>query len=55
MYLCADIELPDTVDFESNTNADGSEELLTRQIGISENSHTPKEGESRNPCHIEGS
>ena len=40
---------PDTVDFEPNTNVDGIEELLTRQIGISENIHRPEKDESRNP------
>lgn len=53
-YLCyyaigTDVESPETTDFVSNTNVDGIEELLTRQIGISENAHHPEENESRNP------
>lgn len=45
----ANIKSPDSVDFEPNTNVDGIEELLTRQIGISENIHRPEKDESRNP------
>ncbi len=44
-----DIESPKTAEFTSNTNADGIEALLTKQIGISENIHMPEENESREP------
>lgn len=44
-----DIQTPDCADFESNTNVDGIEKLLTRQLGISENIHMPDEDESREP------
>lgn len=42
-----DIGSPETADFTSNTNVEGIEELLTKQIGISENIHMPEEDESR--------
>lgn len=44
-----DIESPKTAEFTSNTNTDGIEALLTKQIGISENIHMPEEDESREP------
>ena len=44
-----DIGSPETADFTSNTNTEGIEELLTKQIGISENIHMPEEDESRVP------
>ncbi|WP_202107692.1 DUF3732 domain-containing protein [Succinivibrio dextrinosolvens] len=44
----SDITSPNSVDFDSNTNVDGIEELLNRQLGISENEHIPNKGESRN-------
>ena len=44
-----DIGSPETADFTSNTNTEGIEELLTKQIGISENIHMPEEDESREP------
>ena len=44
-----DVEPPETVEFTSNTNTDGIEALLTKQIGISENIHMPEEDESREP------
>lgn len=44
-----DIESPEKADFASNTNTDGIEELLTKQIGISENIHMPEDDESRDP------
>ena len=44
-----DIESPEKADFTSNTNTDGIEELLTKQIGISENIHMPEDDESREP------
>ena len=44
-----DIESPETAEFTSNTNTDGIEALLTKQIGISENIHMPEEDESREP------
>lgn len=43
------IEAPEKVDFVSNTNVDGIEELLSKQIGISENIHIPEKDESRDP------
>lgn len=43
------IEAPDNCDFSSNTNVSGIEESLTRRIGISENSNTSPEGQSRLP------
>lgn len=45
----ADIESPENANFTSNTNTDGIEELLTNQIGISENIHMPEDDESREP------
>ena len=45
----ADIESPEKADFSTNTNTDGIEKLLTKQIGISENIHMPEENESRAP------
>ena len=44
-----DIGSPETASFTSNTNTEGIEELLTKQIGISENIHIPEEDESREP------
>lgn len=44
-----DIVSPETVYFTPNTNTEGIEELLTKQIGISENIHMPEEDESRDP------
>lgn len=44
-----DIESPESSDFTANTNTDGIEKLLTKQIGISENIHMPEEDESREP------
>ena len=44
-----DIESPKTAEFTSNTNTDGIEDLLTKQLGISENIHMPEEDESREP------
>ena len=44
-----DIESPENADFTSNTNTDGIEELLSKQIGISENIHVPEDNESREP------
>ena len=45
----ADIESPENANFTSNTNTEGIEELLTNQIGISENIHMPEDDESREP------
>lgn len=44
-----DIQSPDKGDFPPNTNVDGIEKLLTRQIGISENIHLPNEYECSRP------
>ena len=44
-----DIESPKKADFTTNINTDGIEELLTKQIGISENIHMPEDDESREP------
>ena len=44
-----DIESPENLSFSSNTNVDGIEALLTRQIGIAENIHNPEADESREP------
>lgn len=44
-----DIESPENANFTSNTNTDGIEELLTNQIGISENIHMTEDDESRDP------
>lgn len=44
-----EIGAPEKCDFTSNTNASGIEESLTRRLGISENLHTPPEGQSRLP------
>lgn len=44
-----DIVSPETVYFTPNTNTEGIEELLTKQIGISEYIHMPEEDESRDP------
>ncbi len=44
-----EIGSPEKADFTSNTNTDGIEELLTRQIGIAENIHMPEGNESRDP------
>lgn len=43
------ISSPDKVDFESNINVDGIVSLLTKELGISENTHIPETDESRNP------
>lgn len=43
------LKIPETYDFQSNENVAGLEEMLTRRIGISENIHTPPEGQSRLP------
>lgn len=43
------VKLPETCDFNSNENVAGLEEMLTQRIGISENLHTPPEGQSRPP------
>lgn len=43
------VKLPETCDFNSNENVAGLEEMLTQRIGISENLHTPPEGQSRSP------
>lgn len=42
-----EITIPETCDFHSNGNVSSLEESLTRRIGISENLHTPPEGQSR--------
>lgn len=47
-----DIVSPETVYFTPNTNTEGIEELLTKQIGISENIHMPEEDESRDPLEV---
>lgn len=44
-----DIQSPEKGNFVSNTNVDGIEKLLTKQIGISENIHMPNESNSRKP------
>lgn len=44
-----EIEVPESCDFISNTNSSGIEKTLTQRIGISENLHTPPEGQSRLP------
>ena len=44
-----DIRSPEKADFSSNTNVEGIEKLLTKQIGISENIHMPEDDESRDP------
>lgn len=44
-----DIGSPEAAEFTSNTNTEGIEELLTKQIGISENIHMPEDDESRDP------
>lgn len=44
-----DIKSPKKADFTPNTNIDGIEEILSKQIGISENIHMPEENESRKP------
>lgn len=43
------IEVPEKLDFVSNINVSGMEEMLTRRIRISENLNTPPEGQSRLP------
>lgn len=45
----AQIEIPETCNFRCNENVAGLEETLTRRMGISENLHTPLEGQSRQP------
>lgn len=47
--LGTDIRSPEKADFSSNTNVEGIEKLLTKQIGISENIHMPEDDESRDP------
>ena len=44
-----DISSPECVDFDSNTNAEGINELLSQELGITENIHKPEENESRSP------
>lgn len=41
--------VPKECSFQSNANVSGIEEMLSRRIGISENLHTPPEGQSRLP------
>lgn len=43
------LEVPPKCNFQSNENVAGLEEMITRRIGISENLHTPPEGQSRPP------
>ena len=43
------LEVPEICNFQSNENVAGLEEMLTRRIGITENLHTPPEGQSRPP------
>lgn len=43
------LEVPEICNFQSNENVAGLEEMITRRIGISENLHTPPEGQSRPP------
>ena len=45
----ADITSPERCDFESNTNVEGIEKLITIELGISENVHIPEDSESRLP------
>ena len=47
--LGTEIVSPEKADFLSNTNVEGIEKLLTKQIGISENIHIPEDNESREP------
>lgn len=44
----ADLEAPAKCNFTSNTNISSIEETLSARLGISENLHTPPEGQSRN-------
>ena len=44
----ADLEVPAKCNFTSNTNISSIEETLSARLGISENLHTPPEGQSRN-------
>lgn len=44
-----EIEAPESCGFNPNTNSSGIEKTLTQRIGISENLHTPPEGQSRLP------
>lgn len=43
-----ELEAPEECNFVSNKNVAGLEETLSRRIGISENLHTPPDGQSRN-------
>lgn len=43
------IEVSEKLDFSSNTNVDGIEQVLTGRLGISENLNIPIEGQSRLP------
>lgn len=43
------ITIPANRSFQSNENVSGLEDMLTARIGISENLHTPPEGQSRRP------
>lgn len=43
------IEVPEKMDFSSNTNVAGIEQALTGRLGISENLNIPPEGQSRLP------
>ena len=43
----AELEVPQTCNFTSNTNIDGIEETLSNRLGIAENLHKPSEGQSR--------
>lgn len=43
------LEVPEICNFQSNENVAGLEEMITKRIGISENLHTPPEGQSRPP------
>ncbi|TYQ16951.1 UNVERIFIED_CONTAM: uncharacterized protein DUF3732 [Acetivibrio alkalicellulosi] len=43
-----ELEAPKECNFVSNKNVAGLEETLSRRIGISENLHTPPDGQSRN-------
>lgn len=43
----AELEVPQTCNFTSNTNVDGIEETLSNRLGIAENLHKPPVGQSR--------
>lgn len=44
----SNLSSPVSCDFNSNENIEGLEEMLTKRLGISENLHTPPDGQSRN-------